>query len=94
MSRGHFQWFWENKVKLCFKALFKVKQRQSDIPKFDEQGDLSGEDFLAEEDSTANLSLIEEKEEGDDYFYSPNGSLLRAADIARTIRKCFSCKWL
>jgi hypothetical protein len=27
--------FWKtksNKVKLCFKALFKVKQRQSDIP--------------------------------------------------------------
>ena len=32
VSRGHFQCFWENKVKLCFKALFKVKQRQSDIP--------------------------------------------------------------
>ena len=34
VSRGHLQWLWENKVKLCFKALFKAKQRQSDIPNF------------------------------------------------------------
>ena len=32
VSRGHFQGFWKNKVKLYFKALFKVKQIQSDIP--------------------------------------------------------------
>jgi hypothetical protein len=35
VTRGHFNYFWEkmsNKVKLCFKALFKVKQGQSNIP--------------------------------------------------------------
>ena len=31
VSRDHFQCFWKNKVKHS-KTLFKVKQRQSDIP--------------------------------------------------------------